>query len=173
MSQNVEAQEFLYDSTIHWVETVDFGVDPYVVLSGHASVPLQDLRFTLKTYGTLSGPSLQGKLEGTTQILFGSNRTGISCVQAILTSPEGDRISFMADGFFSTARDGEAVPYRETARLYSASERYGWVNTLKGVATGSIDFPARRMTLKAVRPRVSSPSWAELGRFLQAMHTRD
>ena len=147
MSETIAVQERLYDATVQLTETVDLGLDLKSVMAGKA-IPAEGLRLNWNFRGELKG-KISGKMVGSNYSLVRGDHVTIGNIQAVLTTPEGDRIGIHADGFSNPAPQGSTVvQYRESVTFHTASPKYAWVNHVLCWATGTIDLATGKVVMK-------------------------
>lgn len=148
MSETMVVQEHLFDATIQLLDAVDFGIDTQSLLSGRVQIPPQGVRFNTNFQGEITGAKLKGKVVGTDYWILRPDGIAIVNIQAVVTSAEGDRIAYHADGIFTVERGSTVCQLRESLSFHTASERYSWLNRIQGFGTGIIDLTKRTIELK-------------------------
>ena len=69
-------------------------------------------------------------------------------IHAEITTEDGERIAFFADGV-ATPREGSTIAdLRENVTLTTSSKAYAWVNTLQIWATGTVDLAEQVVRVK-------------------------
>lgn len=135
--------EHLYDVMLRHTRIIDYGYSVEDFASGRP-IPPQGARIDMMVEGVIEGPRLRGTFVG---VDFGELRADGRFqlnIQATITTDDGERIAFFADGIFRAA-DGAV---RENVTLKTASPRYAWVNQLQIWATGVADVSQREIRLK-------------------------
>jgi len=148
MTVNMPVKELAYEETLQLTGETDFGIAMAAAMSGEQAIPPEGLRFDSTFVGELTGPKLSGKVEGIDYVLMRGDGIVKLHAHAVITTTDGDRISFFADG---TAVVGEGTPIaqlRENVVLHTACPEYAWVNREQFWATGELDLSTGKGTLK-------------------------
>lgn len=149
MSETMAVQEHLYDAETQSTEITGFGIDLKAVMTGGTPIPAEGLRLNWNFQGELKGSKVKGEIVGTNYTLVRPDGVGISNIQAVLTTPEGDRIALHADGFSNAPAQGSTVfQYRETVTFHSSNPKYSWINHIVCWATGTADLATGKVALK-------------------------
>jgi hypothetical protein len=135
--------EQLYAATLHHTHVVDYGYSVDDLASGRA-IPLSGARIDIAFEGRIDGPNLKGTIAGVDFGLVRADGRFQLNIQATITTDDGERIAFYADGIF---RPGDGA-VRENVTLTTASPKYAWVNQLQIWATGSADMGKREVRLQ-------------------------
>jgi len=144
MSENMGVRELVYDESFVTTGVVDFGVDMGTALSGKG--PPEGARVNVSFEGELTGPRLKGKIVGTDYVLIRGDGLARLNVQAVITTPDGARIAFWADGVGNV--EGTTAHLRENVTLQTAAPAYAWVNRLQLWATGESDLASGKARLR-------------------------
>ena len=145
MSETVAVQEHLYDSAGQITKTTDFGID--LKVSVRTPSPPEGLRFNFDWQAELVGARIRGKMAGTNYVYTRADGVTFINSQAVLTTPEGDRIAVHTEGI-STRQEGSAVfQERENIQFFTACPRYAWVNRLQCWATGTVDLSTGKIAM--------------------------
>lgn len=148
MPETISVQELVYDETIQSTGMTDFGIDMQSVLSDPQAIPPEGVRIDGTFEGELTGPKLKGKIAGTDYMLLRGDGVGKLHVHAVITTDDGERIAFYADGIAIPQAGSLIVPLRENVTLHTAAPKYSWVNRLQFWATGETDLSTGKTTLK-------------------------
>jgi hypothetical protein len=69
-----------------------------------------------------------------------------------ITTDDGEKISFFADGV-GTAEEGTSViQLRENAKFTTASPKYSWMNLLQVWGQGTVDLATGQVNIKGYAP---------------------
>ena len=68
-------------------------------------------------------------------------------MHAVITSEDGARIAFFADGLGIPVEGSPVMALRENVTLYTRAPEYVWVNRAQFWATGQVDLAAHKITL--------------------------
>jgi hypothetical protein len=147
MSVNMSVQELVYTETLQLTGETDFGIGMQAAMSGAQAIPPGGLRFDLPFQGELEG-KIAGGIAGTDYAFMRGDGIGLLHAHAIITTEDGERISFFADGLALFEPGSPIAQLRENVTLYSASPKYAWVNRLQIWATGQGDLSTNQTTLK-------------------------
>jgi len=149
MSETMAVQEHLYDAAAQLAEPIDFGLDLRAVMSGGKPIPAEGLRLNYNFQAELTGPKLKGKMVGTDYFLLRADGLGIVNAQAVLTTVEGDRIAYHADGITNSPPQGSTVvQVRENVTFHTANPKYSWINHVLCRVTGTIDLATGKGSMK-------------------------
>jgi hypothetical protein len=145
-STTMQVGELLYEETFQITGVGEYGLSMPDVLSGKTPVPPQGARFDVAVKGQLAGARLGGTIVATDYVAMRADGNTRVHVHGDITTKEGDRIAFFADGVFAP---GAPAQLRENVTLYTACSRYAWVNQLQIWATGTVDLAKGEAKLKA------------------------
>ena len=151
MSETMAVRELLFDAAAQLTETIDFGIDAQSLFSGRTPVPPQGVRLNTSFQAEFTGPKFKGKIAGTDYILWRADGVGMINAQGVITTVEGDRIAYHADGILARPEQASSTLYqgRENISFHTASAKYSWLNRIQCWATGTLDLATRKMTMKA------------------------
>jgi hypothetical protein len=142
--------EQLYEARLQLTAITEYGVSLNDVLSGQIELPPQGARFDLAFQGELRGERLTGTIKGVDFGLVRADGRFDLNIQAEITTDDGEKIAFSADGIF-TAPDAQTGigQVRENVRLTTASSKYAWVNPLQIWATGGSNISTGQLQIRA------------------------
>jgi len=146
MSATMEVQEHIYDETFQMTGVSDFGFDMQSAVSGAKPIPPAGVRIDVSFEGELTGPRLKGKIAGTDYLLMRADGVTRLNVHAVITTDDGERIAFYADGVATV--EGSMSQLRENVTLHTASAKYAWVNSRQFWATGVTDLTTGQAKLQ-------------------------
>jgi len=147
-SNTITVGEYLYEEKICLTNIVEFGASFQGVFSTQETLPPQGARFDVTFEGELSGPKLKGKIAGVDYVYMRGDGNTRLHVHAEITTEDGERISFFADGV-SVPEEGTGIlQIRENVTLHTASSAYSWVNQLQIWAQGTADLAKGEVYLK-------------------------
>jgi hypothetical protein len=148
MSETMSVQELVYEEIIQSTGETHFGIDMQSALSGAQEIPPEGVRFDITFAGELTGPKLKGKIVGTDYVLMRGDRLPTLHVHAVITTEDGERISFFGDGIAILEPGSPVMQLRENVTLHTAAAKYAWVNRQLFWATGGTDPSTGQATLK-------------------------
>lgn len=147
MSETMSVQELVYEETFYNTGETHFGVDMQSALSGAQEIPPEGVRFDITFEGELTG-KIKGKIVGTDYVLLRRDGLPRLHVHAVITTDDGERISFFGDGIAILEPGSPYIQLREQVTLHTAAAKYGWVNRQLFWATGATDLSTGQATLK-------------------------
>jgi hypothetical protein len=147
MSVTMSVEELVYTETLQLTGETNFGIGMQAALSGAQAIPPEGLRLDIPFQGELKG-KIAGQIAGTDYAVLRGDGVGLLHVHAVITTKDGERIAFFADGVALFEPGSPTAQLRENVTLYSASPKYAWVNRLQIWATGPMDLSTGQGTLK-------------------------
>lgn len=148
-SSTITVGELLYDATVHFTKITEYGVSLEAVLSGQAAPPLAGVRFDVTVEGVARGPKLRGTIAGVDYLSMRADGRWQLHIHAEITTDDGQKIAFFADGVASPEPGTELIQLRENVTLTTASPAYAWVNLLQVWAKGTLDPIKGEVNVKA------------------------
>jgi hypothetical protein len=110
------------------------------------SVP-EGMRIDIPFSGDVSGPSINGKVNGVDYVLLRPDGVGVMHVHAVITTDGGDRISYQVSGFLTTAPDGRSA-LKGAVTCQTGSKELAWLNSTQGVVDGFADMKTGELDFK-------------------------
>lgn len=137
----------VYEGTQDIIGATDFGLTLEEVLGG-APIPPEGARIDVHVEGPLKGGLLNGSITAT-DYLYG-RPDGRMClyIRGVVTSDDGARISFLADGVATPQAEGPNMDLRENVTLFTSDTRYTWVNGLQIWGSGVVDNVNGKIEIK-------------------------
>jgi hypothetical protein len=139
MPETMPVQEFVYEEIVQMTEMVDFGIDMQSALSGAKKIPPEGVRVNGSFEGEIKGPKIEGKVAGTDYGLIRGDGIIELDAHAVITTSDGEHISYYADGITWTPEGAQQGELRANVTLQTASPKYSWVNRRQFWATGQFD----------------------------------
>jgi len=147
-SNTITVEEHLYEEKACITGLAEFGASFQGLISGQETLPPQGARFDMNFEGEFSGPKLKGKIAGVDYIYMRGDGNTRRHVHAEITTEDGERISFLADGV-SLPEEGSGIfQLRENVTLHTGSPAYSWVNQLQIWARGTADMAKGEIHIK-------------------------
>lgn len=135
--------EHLYDVFLRHTSVRDYGYSVQDLAEGRP-IPPAGARIDIAFEGRVEGPNINGTIAGIDYGWLRADGRFQLNIQATITTDDGERIAFQADGIF---RPGDGA-VRENVTLTTASPKYAWVNQLQVWATGYADMGKREVRLQ-------------------------
>jgi hypothetical protein len=148
MSETMPVQKLAYEATLQITGETNFGISMEEAMTGAKAIPPGGVRVDVPFQGEISGPKLNGKLAGIDYLILDSPGTGKLHVHAVITTDDGERIALSGDGCANMEPGTPFSHLRENVRLYTASDKYAWVNDRQFWSTGQVDLSNGQITLK-------------------------
>jgi hypothetical protein len=138
LGQLLKGAELVYQADIQFTDEIDFGVTMQAIMSGQQAIPLAGARFDQTFTGKLSGPQLEGTMEGTDYLRVRADGRFELHLHGRVTSHDGVRIAMTSEGV-SLQGEGGRGRLRASVSLHCSDERYQWLNQLQLWALGEMD----------------------------------
>lgn len=146
MSKPYESGTTVYEGTLDITGATDFGLTFEDVVGG-APIPPEGVRVDVHVEGPLKG-LLNGNITAT-DYLYGRPDGRMSLyIRGVVTTDDGARISFLADGVATPQADGPNMDLRENVTLFTSDTRYTWVNGLQIWGSGVVDNVNMKIEIK-------------------------
>lgn len=140
----------LYRGRFYRTAQVDYGVTLDDLLRGTVTPPPAGARVDIHFEGELQGAKLQGRLQGIDYLVIRADGRCDLNMHATITTDDGARIAFWADGIFVPPADDSGIAQiRENVRLTTAHAEYQWVNQLQVWITGTIHLAREEIRVTA------------------------
>jgi len=107
-------------------------------------------RVDLPFSGDVSGPSIQGKVDGVDYVLFRPDGVVLLHIHAVITTDGGDRISYQASAFATATPDGRFA-IKGAVTYQTGSKELAWLNSTQGVVDGFVDMNKREVNAKVFK----------------------
>ncbi|MEP3226300.1 MAG: DUF3237 family protein [Parasphingorhabdus sp.] len=126
-------------------DTIDFGTTMEDVMTGAVTPPSSGTRLNIAFEGTTTGV-LAGTMAGVDYSNIRADGRLELNIQAVIVTPEGEQISYEANGVIVPQPDGVGI-VREAAKLTTTSPNYAWVNGLTFLSEGTVDTSTGKIDL--------------------------
>ena len=140
--------ELIYEATLRTTKVVDYGVPADAVFSGQKQPPPEGVRLDIYFEGASSGPKLKGKIEGVDYLHVRADGRCQLNIHAEITTPDGKKIAFAADGLAIPHKGSPVFDLRENVTLTTNHPEYAWVNTIQVWAPGTVDVSKGEIRVK-------------------------
>jgi hypothetical protein len=135
----LNSSELIYEASIQFTDTVDYGVSMEALTSGKSAVPLGGARFDQTFQGVLQGPKLSGTIVGTDYLYVRADGRFQLHLHARVATEDGINISLSSEGVSMQIEGEKETQIRSSVSLFSSSETYQWLNQLQLWAVGTLD----------------------------------
>jgi Protein of unknown function (DUF3237) len=133
--------ELIYEYTLQITGITSYGAPPLdALLSGAADIPPQGARYDVAVEGPITGQRLRGTIKGTDYVHIRPDGRAQLHIHAEITTEDGKKIAFHADGAASFEDGPPAGHLRENVTLTTSEPGYAWVNPLQIWAPGTVDI---------------------------------
>ena len=109
------------------------------LVSGAAGIPPQGARYDLALEGPIVGQRLRGTVKGIDYIHIRPDGRAQLHIHAEITTEDGKKIAFYADGVVNFREGSLFGDLRENVTLTTSEPDYAWVNPLQVWALGTVD----------------------------------
>ncbi len=140
--------ELIYEYTGQITQMVEYGIPAATVLSGQTPPPAEGARFDAYFEGAVSGPKMQGTVKGVDHLHVRADGRCQLHIHAEITTPDGKKIAFFADGVAIPEPGSPVFQLRENATLTTNHPEYSWVNTIQVWAPGTVDVSKGEIRVK-------------------------
>ncbi len=148
VTSTITVGELIYDVTVDFTGTTEYGASMEAIVSGQSAPPPEGARFDVVFQGKSTGPKLKGTLSGVDYIHIRADGRIQLHIHAEITTDDGEKISFFADGVGSPEPGTPVIQIRENVTLTTSSPAYSWVNTLQVWATGTVNLAIGQVKVK-------------------------
>jgi len=131
--------KLIYEAQIQFTGEIDFGITMDEILSGQKAIPPAGARFDQSFQGTLSGPEIDGLIEGWDYLTVRPDWSFRLHLHGRITTRDGARISIASQGVSLQAEGSPEAQLRSAVSLATAAEEYQWLNQLQLWALGSMN----------------------------------
>jgi hypothetical protein len=136
--------DFVYDHWVRILSLTEYGTSFNGPLTG-AAPPSEGARFDIHVEGTVTGPTVKGKIKGVDYInVRADGRLDLDFHAGIIIE-DGKRIALAADDVVSVEPRSSIAKLRANVTLTNAAAEYSWVNRIQFWAPGSVDFGKGRL----------------------------
>ena len=144
----IDVGELLYEYTVKLTGMIEYGVSFEALMAGTTAPPPEGARFDVPFEGAATGPKLKGKVAGVDYLRVRADGRFDLHIHAEITTSDGQKISFHADGVALPQPGSPIAGLRENVTLFTSSKAYSWVNGLQVWATGTCDLAERVVKVK-------------------------
>jgi hypothetical protein len=131
-SVTITVGELLYDMTVHFTQTTEYGVSLEAVMSGQAVVPPAGIRIDVAFEGVSRGPKIKGTVRGVDYLYLRADGQNQVHIHGEIATDDGAKIAFFAEGVSVPEQGANPPKIREAWKgtLTTTSPAYAWVNQL-------------------------------------------
>jgi hypothetical protein len=138
--------ELIYEYDLQVTSVTSYGAPAFdAVVSGAARIPPQGARYDFVLEGPIAGRKLRGTVKGVDYIHVRPDGRAQLHIHAEITTEDGKKIAFFADGIVSFADGPPVGELRENVTLTTSEPDYAWVNPLQIWAVGTVDIATGRV----------------------------
>lgn len=141
--------ELLYEVTLHFTKVTEYGLSLTDFLSGQASPSKEGARIDIAFEGPISGPKLKGRMSGIDYVHIRGDGHAQLHIHAEITTDDGERVAFFADGLARPEPDTNLLQLRENITFTTSSTAYAWINRVLGWGQGTVDPAKGEVKVKA------------------------
>ena len=151
MKKNIQiiTGNLLYNAEIKFISEVDFGITMAEILSGEKTIPGAGARFDQSFKGILSGPEIEGIIEGTDYLKVRSDWSFRLHLHGRITTRDGARISIASEGVSLQSEGSSEAQLRSAVNFHTTAENYQWLNRLQVWALGTMNPEKRTAVIQA------------------------
>jgi hypothetical protein len=139
----------IYEAAIHFTRGTEYGFSMTAFLTGQQAPPLAGARIDVGFEGSLLGPKLTGRISGVDYLRIRADGHVQLHIHAEITTDDGQKIAFFADGVASPEEGTAVLRLRENVTLTTSSPAYEWANHLQVWGQGTVDPAKGEIKVKA------------------------
>jgi hypothetical protein len=139
----------LYVAEIRFTDEIDFGISMREILSGERAIPNTGARFDQSFEGTLSGPEIEGKIEGIDYLAVRPDWSFRLHLHGRITTRDGTRIAISSEGVSLQSEGSPTAQLRSAVTFLTAADNYLWLNQLQAWALGTMNPKKRTAQIQA------------------------
>lgn len=143
----VEANQLLYEVVARFTGITDFGTNTSEIMSGLQPPPAEGAQINFAFEGTFNGPRLAGSVSGVDYAHARADGRVDLHIHATLTTTDGARIAFFADGVASPGAEGR-WQLRENCHFLTSFPDYRWLNSMLAWGIGTVDIGRGEVSIK-------------------------
>jgi hypothetical protein len=140
--------ELIYEYTLQFTRVVEYGVSANAVFSGQMRPPAEGARFDVHFEGPVTGLKVKGTVMGVDYLHIRADGRCQLNIHAEITTEDGKKIAFAADGVGIPEQGSPVIQLRENATLTTNHPEYAWVNTIQVWARGTVDVSKGEIRVK-------------------------
>lgn len=148
-TESINVEELLYECTVKFTDVTEFGCSLQAIMAGEIAPPPEGARFDVTFKGELFGPRLKGEITGVDYLYIRADGRFQLHIHAVITTDDGENISFFADGVVLPREGSHIADLRENVTLTTSSKVYSWVNHLQAWGQGTVDLEKQVVVIKA------------------------
>ena len=119
------------------------------ILSGERAIPNIGARFDQTFEGILSGPEIEGKIEGIDYLTVRPDWSFRLHLHGRITTQDGARIAISSEGVSLQSEGSPEAQLRSAVTLVTAAREYEWLNQLQLWALGTMHPEKRTAVIQA------------------------
>ena len=147
-SVTISVGEHLYDLTVNFTKVTEYGLSLEALVAGKTTPPPEGARFDVAFEGVVRGPKLKGTVAGVDYIHVRADGRFQLHIHAEITTEDGEKIAYFADGVATPEEGGSVAQLRENVTLTTSSHAYAWVNQLPVWVRGAADLAKQQVNVK-------------------------
>ena len=147
-SVTIPIGEHLYDLTANFTKVTEYGLSMEALVAGKTTPPPEGARFDVAFEGVARGPKLNGTITGVDYIHVRADGRFQLHIHAEITTEDGEKIAYFADGVAIPEEGGGVAQLRENVTLTSSAQAYAWVNHLQIWVRGTADLAKQQVNVK-------------------------
>lgn len=144
---SIEVGEPICELVAQFTTITDYGVDVQAILSGAQAPPAEGTQIDFAFQGTFRGDRLSGSVAGVDYAHARADGRVDLHIHATLTTGDGARIAFFADGVATPGPDG-IWQLRENCRFLTSFAAYRWLNGVQAWGIGTVDIGRGEVSIK-------------------------
>ena len=149
MTQQQESGiQLLFEESIQLTGITEYGLDWSELISGKTMPGPEGARFDLSFEGRISGPDIEGTIEGIDYLTVRADGKFMLDIRAAIVTSDGKRIAVYEDGVLYPRGDGKAG-LQLNLQFNSGHQEYAWLNELQVWALGTVDQNTGAVKVKA------------------------
>ena len=140
--------ELIYEVTLQFTQVVEYGTSANALFSGQIRPPAEGARFDIYFEGPITGPKLKGTFKGVDYLHIRADGRGQLNIHAEITTEDGKKIAFAADGVVISQEGSPVFPLRDNVTLITNHPEYSWVNPIQIWGLGTVDVSKGEIRVK-------------------------
>lgn len=139
-TSTIDVGELLYETRIRFTRIAEYGTRLSDLSVEGYRPPPEGARFDFHFEGNVEGPRIRGAISGVDYARVRADGRFDLHIHAEIRTPDGESVSFHADGVATPEPGGATMQLRENVQLFSSCPGFQWLNTLQGWGTGIVDL---------------------------------
>ena len=144
---SVEVGDLIYEVVAPFTSITDYGANVQAILSGAEAPPAEGAQIDFAFQGTFRGARLSGSVTGIDYAHARADGRVDLHIHASLTTEDGARIAFFADGVAMPGPNG-VWQLRENCRFLTSFADYRWLNGIQAWGIGTVDLGRGEVRIK-------------------------